>query len=187
MSSGGEESDRRLVTAFLETRSERSFRVLFRRHTPYVLGLLLRMSGGARDDAEDTLQEAWLRAVRGLSAFRWESSLRTWLAGIAIRCWSERMRRRKPMARLEADAEPADPGLVPLSVVRVDLERAIARLDEGRRAVLVLHDVEGYTHAEIAHLLGIEPGTSKSRLHRARRELRTELAGLDSRPEEEAG
>ena len=91
------------------------------------------------------------------------------------------------MARLEADAEPADPGLVPLSVVRVDLERAIARLDEGRRAVLVLHDVEGYTHAEIAHLLGIEPGTSKSRLHRARRELRTELAGLDRRPEEEAG
>lgn len=176
MSSSGEGEDRELVDAFLRSRSEDRFRILFRRHTPYVLGLLLRVSGGARDDAEDILQETWLRAVRGLAGFRWESTLRTWLAGIAVRCWSERVRRRSPEIGLPPDDLP-DRAPWDLAVVRVDLERAVADLPEDRRAVLVLHDVEGFTHEEVAGMLGIEPGTSKSRLHRARRELRRSLSG----------
>ncbi|MGH7571410.1 MAG: RNA polymerase sigma factor [Gemmatimonadota bacterium] len=187
MSAESEEPDRELVTAFLKARSERVFRILFQRHTPYVLGLLLRVSGGARDEAEDVLQETWLRAVRGLPGFRWESSLRTWLAGIAIRCWSEQARKKRAMAEPAPDNGPADQAARDLSIVRVDLERAVRRLGDDRRAVLVLHDVEGYTHEEIAGMLGIEPGTSKSRLHRARRALRAVLEPSDQQPQKGAG
>ncbi|MGH7588873.1 MAG: RNA polymerase sigma factor [Gemmatimonadota bacterium] len=168
--------DRELVEEFLRTRSERRFQVLFRRHTPALLGLVLRVSGAAREEAEDVVQEAWVRAVRGLPGFRWESTLRTWLSGIAIRVWSERARRgrSRPEVGLDDIPEPASP--VPdLAVVSVDLERAVRRLDDDRRVVLVLHDVEGFTHEEIGAMLGIEPGTSRSRLHRARRELRQML------------
>lgn len=168
--------DRELVEAFLRTRSERRFQVLFRRHTPALLGLVLRVSGAAREEAEDVVQEAWARAVRGLPAFRWESSLRTWLSGIAIRVWSERARRgrSRPEVGLDDIPEPASP-TPDLEVVRVDLERAVRGLDDDRRAVLVLHDVEGFTHEEIGGMLGIEPGTSRTRLYRARRELRLAL------------
>lgn len=172
------EPDRELVEAFLRTRSERRFRVLFRRHTPALLGLVLRVSGAPREDAEDVVQEAWVRAVRGLPGFRWESSLRTWLCGIAVRVWSERARRyrARPEVGLDDAPEPVSP-VQDLSVVRVDLERAVRALADDRRTVLVLHDVEGFTHEEIGTMLGIEPGTSRSRLHRARRDLRRVLDG----------
>jgi RNA polymerase sigma-70 factor (ECF subfamily) len=173
---GDGDPDRELVEAFLRTRSERRFQVLFRRHTPALLGLVIRVSGSAREEAEDVVQEAWIRAVRGLPGFRWESTLRTWLSGIAIRIWSERVRRIRSMPEVGLDEvpEPASP-MPDLAVVRVDLERAVRRLDDDRRVVLVLHDVEGFTHEEIGAMLGIEPGTSRSRLHRARRELRLTL------------
>lgn len=124
-------------------------------------------------EVEDVIQEAWLRAVRGLGEFGWRSSLRTWLSSIVLNCCRERWREQPEVTGLDADAT-APGGDMHL---RVDLEAAIAALPPRYRAVLVLHDVEGYTHDEIAERLGVQPGTSKSQLFHARRVLRARLTG----------
>jgi RNA polymerase sigma-70 factor (ECF subfamily) len=170
------DEDRALVAEFLATRSEPAFRRLYRRHASAVYALLLRLTAGDSARAEDCLQDAWMRAVAALDRFAWRSSLRTWLRGIAINCWREGWRddRRAPL-RLVEDVEPAVTDSVsPLDVIA--LERAVALLPDGYRAVLVLHDVEGFTHEEIAEALGIVPGTSKSQLARARAAVRRSLA-----------
>lgn len=129
--------------------------------------------------AEEVLQETWVRAVGSLPRFRWESSLRTWLTGIAIRCCREARRSRDAGEGHEVPgALVAEPG----TEARLDLDRALAELPPGRREVLLLHDVEGFTHAEIATLLEIDEGTSKSQLSRARRQMRRRLAGGSRTP-----
>ena len=161
-----EERDRQLVTAYLASRSEPSFRELYRRHGPAMYGLALRLLGGRVADAEDVLQDAWMRALPRLQAFRWESTLRTWLCGFAVNCARERA--REPWfgetiePRIEPVARPAE----------LHLESLVNQLPAGYRVVLVLHDIEGYTHREISSLLGIDDGTAKSQLSRARRTLR---------------
>ena len=162
----GAESDRALVDRFLAERGEATFRELYRRHNPALFRIAWRALAGAPGAAEDAVQEAWIRAVRGLGAFRWESSLRTWLVGIVVRCCREQRRRRpEPVGALpERAGETAEDD-------RIALERAVAGLAPVPRQVLVLHDVEGYTHEEIGALLGMPPGTAKSHLHRARRLL----------------
>lgn len=132
--------------------------------------LAQRLLSGHHADAEDAVQEAWVRAVRLLAAFRWESSVRTWLCGIVINCCRERLRRRRPVTGLSAADEIAAPPAP--SVSPRDLESLLRALPDGYRQVLVLHDVQGYTHEEIAALLGISDGTSKSQLSRARAVLR---------------
>jgi RNA polymerase sigma-70 factor (ECF subfamily) len=171
------DEDRALVAEFLATKSEPAFRRLYRRHAGAVYALLLRLTAGDAARAEDCLQDAWLRAVAALERFAWRSSLRTWLRGIAINCWREGWRddRRAPLRLVEEhEPEPAMSSVTPLDVIA--LERAVADLPEGYRAVLVLHDVEGFTHEEIAEALGIVPGTSKSQLARARAAVRRSLA-----------
>ena len=172
------DSDRFLVERFLRHRDEAAFRLLFRAHTPALLQLARRLLGGA-DGADDVVQEAWLRAARGLAGFAWRSSLRTWLCGIVVRCWQERRRAQRPTAELADEVMGTPPPLVE----RLDLERAIAALPDGYRAVLLLHDVEGWTHDAIAAELGVEVGTSKSQLSRARRALRAWWVGARPRPE----
>jgi RNA polymerase sigma-70 factor (ECF subfamily) len=167
--------DRSLADAVAGTGDERAFRELYRRHTPALYQLVLRMLGGVSADAEDVVQEAWIRAVRQLAKFRWESSLRTWLSAIGLNLAREVLRRRARARteeydeRLELHAPPVRDG------ERIDLERAIARLPNGYRTVLVLHDVEGYTHEEISRQLQIAVGTSKSQLFDARRAVRSLL------------
>jgi RNA polymerase sigma-70 factor (ECF subfamily) len=176
-----EGGDRELVGDFVERADEAAFRGLYRKHTPALLGLAERLAGGRGREAEDVVQEAWLRAAASLGSFRWSSSLRTWLSGFVVNVCRERWRssRRDTLPSGEGVAEPADPS--PFAPVeRIDLERAVAELPGGFRAVIVLHDVEGLTHEEIAECLGIEPGTSKSQLARARRALRARLAGRPS-------
>lgn len=168
------DDDARLVARYLATRDEESFRLLFRRHSPVLNRLALRLLGGDRSAAEDALQEAWIRAATGLSAFRFESALRTWLSGIVINCCREARRRRRPEEPLETEEIKA-PAASPSSAL--DLERVVVGLAEGYREVLVLHDLMGYTHREIAFRLGIEEGTSKSQLFLARRALRRRLLG----------
>ncbi len=169
-------SDRSLVESFLNDRCERAFRALYQRHTPVLYRVALRMSAGRRRDAEDIVQTTWIRAAERLSGFRWESALPSWLTGIALNCCREAIRRRArddgdTLDGLDGPVSPARNG----SLGRIDLERAISRLPAGYREVLILHDIEGYTHAEIGSLLGIETGTSKSQLSRARRAVRTWL------------
>ena len=156
---------------------EGSFRLLYRRHTPRLHQLALRLVGGAEADAEDVVQDTWIKAVEKLDSFRWESAFGTWLHAIAVNVAREAMRRRGRRQEVEFpdQAEPAAPA--PLERVEVmDLERVIAALPDGYRTVLVLHDVEGYTHEEIAAQLGVAAGTTKSQLFWARRAVRTQLA-----------
>jgi len=166
--------DRSLVTAFLGRGDEAAFRQLYRRHTPSIHLLARRLLGG--DGAEDVVQDTWLRAAARLESFRWESSLRTWLCGIAVnRC--RELLREQGGARVvtvtgTAPEAVSDRRSTPSPEQRCDLESAISQLPAGSRGVLVLHDVEGRSHVEIASLLGIDEGTSRSQLHKARRALR---------------
>jgi len=173
--------DRSLVERFLHHRDERSFRALYRRHTPALLPLAMRFVRGHREDAEEVLQAVWARAVERLPGFRWESSLRTWLTGITLNCARELLREKRRQPVLDPiDPEDGATARIPLEVERRDLEKAIAELPDGYREVLVLHDIEGYTHLEIGRLLGIQSGTSKSQLLRARRAIRARLTQLGS-------
>jgi RNA polymerase sigma-70 factor (ECF subfamily) len=172
-------SDADDLRAFLDRRDEASFLVLYRAHTPYLFRLALRLLGGQRGEAEDAVQDTWLRAGPRLAEFRGDAALRTWLAAFTINCCRERIRRR---ASRDGQETPDLPPLVAAAdrpVERIDLERAIASLPDGYREVLVLHDVEGYTHEEIAERLGTSPGTSKSQLSRARRAVRS---GIQAAP-----
>ncbi|MBC7894253.1 MAG: RNA polymerase sigma factor [Cytophagaceae bacterium] len=137
-----------------------------------LLAFALRLQGDA-DEASEVVQDAWLRALRGLGGFAWKSALRTWLLGVVLNCCRERWAARGESLEVVPELLPAPADHPDL---RVDLERAIAALPTGYRAVVVLHDVEGYTHEEIAAQLGVAPGTSKSQLARARRHLRARLA-----------
>ena len=178
-------NDREWAEELIRSGDEQVFRRLYRRHTPRLYSFSLRLLGGEVTDAEDVVQETWVRAVRQLRGFRWRSSLGTWLCGIAHNLCRERLRRSRTRDGKEAVAAPAarasEPGPGGL---RLDLERAIALLPARCRAVLVLHDLEGWTHQEIARDLGIAAGTSKSQLFEARRRVRSWLEGA---PHEAAG
>jgi RNA polymerase sigma-70 factor (ECF subfamily) len=169
--------DRDLVARFLARRDEDAFRDLYRRHASRLYGLLLRLTGGRAADAGEGMQETWARAVRGLAGFEWRSSLSTWLAGIAIRWWREETRRRDREVALPGEEQLPAAAPVRREIERVDLARALARLPGGYREAILLHDVEGYTHEEIAAMTSVEAGTSKSQLSRARSALRARLAG----------
>lgn len=170
--------DGELVAAFVRRRAEWAFRELYRRHTPRLYQLAMRLAAWDRRDAEELVQETWIRAAARLVDFRWRSALPTWLSAIAVNVGREVARRRRARPRLvEIDAgEPWSDVYGPDESAKVDLERALASLPEGYRRVVVLHDVEGLTHCEIAGLLGIEEGTSKSQLAKARHRLRELLA-----------
>ncbi|HEX8069891.1 MAG TPA: sigma-70 family RNA polymerase sigma factor [Pyrinomonadaceae bacterium] len=166
-----DKTDRVLVERFVRARDEATFRELYRRHTPALYPLALRLVGGSQSEAQDAVQDTWLRACQALAGFEWRSSLRTWLSGILINRVRELQRER---GRRQEEELPDDypqraaarPG------ARMDIDRAIARLPAGYRHVFVLHDVEGYTHEEISARLEISVGTSKSQLHHARKALR---------------
>jgi RNA polymerase sigma factor (sigma-70 family) len=179
-----EESDRRLVARFLAVSDHASFRRLYEAQTPRLYLWLLRLTGGREAEAEELLQETWLRAVESLPRFRWESSLATWLHGIAANVRREAARDRRILVPLDLVAFSGPGPDRTGGAEKVDVERAVRELPDGFREVLVLHDLEGYTHEQIAAMLGIAPGTSKSQLSRARRSLRRALGGTRRREEE---
>lgn len=171
-------TDRQLVRIFLRTGNETAFRELYRRHTPKLYQLALRLLGGVEHETEEAVQETWLSAVEALPAFRWQAALRTWLTTIAVNNCRKCLRmKNRDMPNVEPERldEFAAAGNSEL-LQRIDLEQAIAALPDGYRAVLVLHDVEGYKHEEIAQLLEISPGTSKSQLFHARKTVRKLLS-----------
>lgn len=164
--------DLALVERFLRGRGEDAFRALYRAHTPALYALALRLTGGDRDEAEDLVQESWVRALTALQTFQARSALRSWLCGVLVNVRRGRIRADWRIVETP-DVEP----IVERTGAEdaIDLERAIGTLPEGARDVYVLHDVHGYTHREIADLLGIVEGTSKSQLNRARSLLRSAL------------
>jgi RNA polymerase sigma-70 factor, ECF subfamily len=167
-----ERKDAELVIEFLQTRAEEPFRALFRRHTNILYLFALRLSGGFHHDAEDVVQETWIRAIRKLADFNVERNLRNWLMGIASLCYKELARKnRQSVVEVHSQSNGAN---------HTDLEQMIRSLPDGCRQILVLHDLYGYTHDEIASTLGIHAGTSKSQLSEARRKLRSRLSKEES-------
>jgi len=159
-----------------------AFEALYRRHNGRVHGVILRLVGGHAGRAEDLTQEAFVRAWQALPSYRFESAFSTWLHRLAVNTalMELRSRRSRPQASDDEDAldnigTPDSAGHV--TALTVDLERAVATLPPRARAVLVLHDVEGWKHEEIAAELGMAVGSSKAQLHRARGLLRTRLGG----------
>ena len=159
--------------------NEPAFRELFRRHTPHLLQFVTRVLGASAGEAEDVVQDTWLRAYPALVTFRNESSFSTWLCSVGLRAALDSLRKGKRRSTefvLEDDDAPLE---LPHHEDRMDLETAIASLAPGYRMILVLHDVEGFTHEEIALQLGIAPGTSKAQLFKARRVMRALLTGRE--------
>jgi len=162
-----------------------AFRLLYERHADRVFSVVRRIAG---DDglAEEWAQEAWVRAYRGLSRYRGEAQFATWLHRIAVNCALHGRRGVQRRERREAGAMVPDiqPSHGDGTLLRMRLEEAMDGLPERMRAVLVLHDVEGYTHEEIGEMLGTTAGTSKSQLFRARARMRELLAGRGPKVEE---
>lgn len=164
-----DDSDRELVDRIITGGDEQAFRLLYRRHTPRLQRLARVIASGRGLEADDLVQDTWIRAVARLSTFEWRSSLLTWLTGILVNRTRE-VHRREMLAEFSELTEAIGPWpAAPDPVDRIELEQAIQALPPGARTVLVLHDVEGYTHEEIALMLDLSAGTSKSQLCRARR------------------
>ena len=153
---------------------------LYHRYKRRVFALAVRIVGAM--DAEEVAQEAFIRIFRGLGKFRGDSALGTWIYRLAVNAaLSHRSRRRPdtPEATNQAEAEALVAEAAPHgqdSVLRARLQRALWRLPVGYRTVIVLHDVEGLEHEEVAAVLGCHVGTSKSQLHKARAKLRELLS-----------
>ncbi|HVE34477.1 MAG TPA: RNA polymerase sigma factor [Gemmatimonadaceae bacterium] len=165
-------TDETLVSAIRRHRSEAAFALLYDRHTPRGFQTAWRIVGGNPHEAEDVVQEAWLRAVASLDRWSGESDFGAWFRGIAAHVAIDVVRRQ---VRFVLDAD-ADLVCEESPVEWMDMEAAILSLAPGYRAVLVLHDIEGFTHEEIGARLGITPGTSKGQLFKARRAVRARLA-----------
>ena len=187
MRSGGVETDEALVTA-AQAGDREAVDTLIRRHQSRIFNFALTLTAGGAD-ADDLAQETFIRAFRGLSRFRGESSFKHWLYRIAVNAARTRraqQARQAPVweARVEADdlaeRHPARAaGSVEQAVIRRQaLDRALAALPHDLRAAVVLRDVEGLEYRAIAAVLGIPAGTVMSRIFRARRLLRPMLAEL---------
>lgn len=156
-----------------------AFEALYRRHCGDIHRLSRRLAGEA--DADDAAQEVFIRLWKKVGSFRSESTFRTWFFRLAMNV----LVRRARMARVSSHriVSIADDHLAerPVNVdARMDVVKALSLLEPDVRAVVVLHDMEGYSHDEIAQLLNIGPSASRMRLHRARATLRAHFCG-DSR------
>jgi RNA polymerase sigma-70 factor (ECF subfamily) len=165
---------------------EAALRALWTRHAPHIDMVVRRLVGFDQDLAEDIAQEVWIQIFRALPGYRGDSQFSTWAHRIAVNRTLNALRRTKRLAAIETSVEE-DSAAVEMdterSFVAASIEAATAKLSPGARAVFVLHDVEGYTHEEIAQELGITSGGSKSQLFKARAKLRKLLAHLIDVPE----
>lgn len=154
-------------------------RELYDAHAPRVYRLVYRLAGD-EDLAKDFTQETFIRAFGRLHEFRGDAALGTWLHSIAVSVALNGMRKQRRFRQREADlTEAPDVAWNPNRGepdLRARLHAAIAELSEIYRTVVIMHDVEGYTHGEIAGILGIPEGTSKARLSAARARLRERLS-----------
>lgn len=159
----------------------RAIRELHDRHAPLVLTVVRRITGD-EDAARDCAQEVWIRALRSLHTFEGRAPFSAWIRRIAARAAfqfgrSERRRTRRE-AVFSVSAETFEEPRRPRTCAEW-LEEAVLGLPQGMRRVLVLHDVEGFTHEEIGELLHISPGTSKSQLFKARAKVRETIRAAE--------
>ena len=153
--------------------SERAFRQLYRRHTPRLRMMVLRLVGYRDADADDVIQDAWLACCRSLRSFRGDARFGTWLTAIAIRAAKRNIARAfadpEPLGDIDADIAASD---APPMDAAIDAERVLRRLADRDRIVFTLHYLEGLSHEEIGRELGIAAGTSRAILSRALTTLR---------------
>lgn len=157
----------------------KAFETLYERHHRRVYSLCLRMVANATE-AEDLAQEVFIQLFRKVGSFRGESAFTTWLHRLTVN--HVLMHFRKKGVKYEKTTEEGEIGEIqdiiqsvaerPRFVDRIALDKAISELPPGYRTVFVLHDVEGFEHEEVANMLGVSVGTSKSQLHKARMKLR---------------
>lgn len=167
---------------------ERALRQLWMQHAPHIDAVVLRLCGD-RDLAADLAQEVWIQIFRALPGYRGDSQFGTWAHRIAINRTLNALRKVRRIARIEIDIDD-DGGTVrnvpggdaeeesDRTFLAESIDQAVQRLAPGARTVFTLHDVEGYTHEEIAQELGITAGGSKSQLAKARTKLRRLLGHL---------
>jgi RNA polymerase sigma-70 factor (ECF subfamily) len=169
------------ILARARRREVDAFEALYHASVGRVLALCNRLCGDP-DGAQDLTQEVFLRVWERIDRFEGRSGFFTWLYRVTVNRVTDGLRAE---IRREAREIQVDDGPLALAasgrrsrqrIEPVDLERAMAKLPTGARIVFVLHDVEGYRHAEIAEMTGIATGTSKAQLHRARRLLRAQLS-----------
>jgi RNA polymerase sigma-70 factor (ECF subfamily) len=162
-----------------------AFDEIYQRHAAMIYNLALRLAGDP-DEAADLAQEVLVRVFRHLGRFQGHSSLKTWIYRVAVNhCRSRLGRRRPPPASLDADPagrprEPADPRRGPAEEAEAGdagrrVAAALARLPAAFREAVVLRDLEGLAYEEIAQVLGVRPGTVRSRIARGRDQLRALL------------
>jgi len=163
---------------------ETALRALWARHAPHIDLVVRRLVGQDHDLAADIAQEVWIQIFRALPSYRGDSQFGTWAHRIAVNRTLNALRKTRRLANLETEVEE-DSASVEMdtdrSFLAASIEEAMGKLSPGARAVFVLHDVEGFTHEEIARDLGITAGGSKSQLFKARAKLRKLLAHLVDR------
>jgi RNA polymerase sigma-70 factor, ECF subfamily len=169
------ESEAELLAA-CRRREMRAFEQLYSAHGARLKSVAYHTTG-SRQDAEDAVQETFLKAYRGIDGFAGGSSIGTWLCRICINACYDLVRKRQ----LEMErVRPPEPHSSPQPALRAQLEQALARIHPRQRAVFLLFAVEGMKHSEIAAILEIPEGTSKAWLFEAKRELQRLLT--ETRP-----
>jgi RNA polymerase sigma-70 factor (ECF subfamily) len=157
-----------------------ALRAIWTQHAPRIDALVRRLVGDP-DQAADVAQEVWIQIFRALPGYRGDSQFSTWAHRIAVNRTLNALRSMRRISKVEVDIEE-DSSMVEhdgdRSMLAQTIDEAVQKLSPGARAVFVLHDVEGYTHEEIATELGITSGGSKSQLFKARAKLRRLLAPL---------
>ncbi|HYN80045.1 MAG TPA: sigma-70 family RNA polymerase sigma factor [Gemmatimonadaceae bacterium] len=170
----GDESSRALIGR-AQNGDVDAFELIYNEHSGRVYALCLRLMGGEQTAAAELMQDVFVRAWKNLGKFRGESAFSSWLHRLAVNAMLENARSdKRRVARVLPMEDTSQigafaPGDSP--ELRIDLERAIARLPAGARTAFVLHDIEGYQHQEIAEQLGVAVGTVKAQLHRAHKLL----------------
>ena len=159
---------------------EDALRTLWSQHSPHIDAVVRRLCGDA-ELAADIAQEVWIQIFRALPGYRGEAQFGTWAHRIAVNRTLNALRRTRRLTKIETDMDEETVSVEhggDRSILRSVIDAATAKLSPGARTVFLMHDVEGYTHEEIASELGITPGGSKSQLFKARAKLRRLLAHL---------
>jgi RNA polymerase sigma-70 factor (ECF subfamily) len=164
---------------------ERAMRMLWVQHAPHVDAVVRRLVPDP-DLAADVAQDVWIQIFRALPGYRGDSQFGTWAHRIAVNRTLNALRKLRRIERTETSIESDDIASVEpegeRALLAATIDEAARKLAPGARQVFVLHDVEGYTHEEIAESLGITAGGSKSQLFKARAKLRRLLAHLHDGP-----